>query len=194
MFKILIININLQIDIIMAQHDIFKQTFLKCLVENPFPILDIKDRNGYSGYIDFIGSSEFNTSAIQGVDYASRPFVCLKMKCYLANGCELSAYQTFFQRYTNNIELWMGTSNSKALMCTVGGMNSIQQALVRDLIINKSVDIPDSIYDYYKFRIFNDDEDYNDKSKRVVKVILDESVDLSQDWRLALVGHYDGPR
>ena len=53
----------------MIQPNLFQQTFLKYLAENPLPNLDIQDRSGFTGYIDFINSSEFNSAAVQGVDY-----------------------------------------------------------------------------------------------------------------------------
>lgn len=182
-------------------NQIFSGTFLHQLSSSPFPNLDIKQREGYSGYIDFIDSSEFNSAIVQGVDCNNRPFVCLKIKCTLDDGNFIPCYQTFFQRYTNSYHLWMGTSNTSSLIDTIGGMTEFQKDLIYNLIQNKSVDISQENYNYYKFsfELFQNWENMQRKEedkfthKKIVKIELDENIDLSQDARLVLVG-YNGDK
>lgn len=164
----------------------FESTFLYHLAETPFPTLDIGTRQGYTSYIDFIDSNEFNTPVVQGVDCHNRPFVCLKMKCTLDSGEIISTYQTYFQRYNDSNHLWVGTSNSEALFDTCGGMRENQKQFLVEILTRKEVTrVPDDMC----FCIFK----WKD-TRKIVKVELSNEIDLSDNYRLVCVGHDDSPK
>jgi hypothetical protein len=99
---------------------------------NNLPVLDLGERVGDTQYIDFIKWDEVTSSAMTGIDILNRPFVVVKFK--IDN--ETSPYmQTFFQRYTNEPQLWMGCGHAMtSLMDTTGGMKPVQQELINRVI------------------------------------------------------------
>lgn len=109
---------------------------------NHYPILDTKDRNGLTDYIDYIELSEVNDMVVRGKDKFYRPFFTIKFKVD-----ELEpAIQTFFQRYSNDSNCWMGCGNfTHNLIDTSGGTNIIQFRFLRDLIKNKTATITKEI-------------------------------------------------
>ena len=106
------------------------------------PILDIGDKRGYTDYIDFIEITDVSAPVMKGIDCFSRPFLVLKMKGKSDRGDEIDLFQTFFQRYTGDIGLWMGAGSSNhELFNTCGGMNSKHFTAIKEIIEGKTVDI-----------------------------------------------------
>ena len=110
-------------------------------IDNDVTLLDIGDKVVYSGYIDFIKWEDFNTSICKGLDISIRPFICLKM---IINNNLLC--QTFFQRYNDNFNLWMGAYAGKPdLLETVGGMRDEEKKFIIDLIKNGEAKITEDL-------------------------------------------------
>lgn len=79
------------------------------------PILDLGQKNGATGYIDFIQASDLSHSVMRGIDMNNRPFVSIKFHVRpnpnssdinVQNTKHYEAVGTFFQRYADNAELW----------------------------------------------------------------------------------------
>lgn len=80
------------------------QYIIKLLEEkNNHPKLDIGNRLGSTGYIDFITLEEVTSSIMWGLDIHRRPFIVLKL---LIDGDIV--LQTIFQRYTDKLYFWRG--------------------------------------------------------------------------------------
>jgi hypothetical protein len=103
--------------------------------------LDIEQRSGSTGYIDFINPEEVTETATSGIDCFSRNFVVLKGKIFYNNATEIEFFQTFFRRYTDNFSLYMGAGWKTPLMDTVGGMSKTQINFITNLIEQKDIDI-----------------------------------------------------
>ena len=71
-------------------------------VENP--LLDIKNRKGSTGYIDFVTMEEVTSPIMWGVASCRRHFIVLK----LLIDWKMIVLQTLFQRYTDDEYLWKG--------------------------------------------------------------------------------------
>lgn len=113
-----------------------------------FPILDIEERTGSTGYIDFIMQNEVTSNGMKGNDIHGRPFVVLDGVGIKQDGTQIPFFQTFFQRYTDS-DTWMGCGHGgNELIDTCGGMNSSQFKLLTDLINNKIID---NLNDTHKF-------------------------------------------
>lgn len=112
-----------------------KSAIFKSIMNNTnIPILDIGRRKGATDYIDFINYHEVNEPVMKGTDIYGRDFIVLKF--VIDNICGM---QTFFQRYSDSYNLWMGCGPSdKILMNTIGGVKQIQAQLIRDIINNGS--------------------------------------------------------
>mgnify|MGYP001264195569 CR=1 FL=1 len=117
----------------------FIESIMKNITTKDFPRLDTKNRKGHTDYIDYIFIEEITNPIMKGVDCYNRPFIVLK--CMIDD--EIYG-QTFFQRYTDNFNLWMGCSlyGAKPFIDTVGGMTK-HQALLLTNIINKEPTIID---------------------------------------------------
>jgi hypothetical protein len=71
------------------------------------PILDIKQREGNTGYIDFIKSDDMKYPIMKGVDIFNRPFVAMKLNTFNIETSEKNCIVgTFFQRYSDDLVNW----------------------------------------------------------------------------------------
>lgn len=103
-------------------------------------ILDIKNRMGGTGYIDFIKSKELNNNDImKGKDMHERPFFVLKATYIHNNGNVTHTISTFFQRYTSDNNLWVSCGMYMNLLHSEGGLSEKQLCFVKELIYNKEV-------------------------------------------------------
>lgn len=112
--------------------------------------LDIGDRTGGTGYIDFIEPTEFPESFRKGSDKYGRKFVTVRANIYYANGDYYETFTTLFQRYKDTEHLWMSAgklAKIKLLFETIGGANIYQLNLLYDLLKNGYVDITDEMID-----------------------------------------------
>ena len=86
---------------------------------NNLPILDLKGRRNFTGYIDFIIPDEMPYNIMKGIDYYNRPFISFKFYVtnkndFIDTNCYIG---TFFQRYTDDIyNLAFGTCGQLGLL------------------------------------------------------------------------------
>ena len=101
------------------------------------PVLDIGNRRGSTGYIDFLRLEQVTAPVMRGVDCYNRPCVVIKFKIEHPLGPTAPSImmETFFQRYPDNEKLWQGCGHATPLpFATEGGMrNDHYQALNRIL-------------------------------------------------------------
>jgi hypothetical protein len=71
------------------------------------PLLNIGDKKGYWGYIDFIREEELRqTAVVKGQDCINRPFLAIKAEFVLENGSTVPVFATLYQKYVNNKNIW----------------------------------------------------------------------------------------
>lgn len=98
-------------------------------------ILDIGDRIGHTGYIDFIQKNEVTDSVMRGVDKFGRKFLVANAEYVYENGSKVPLFFTFFQRYNDNDNLYHCCGhNGKLLFWTDGGSSTNQLKFLRDLL------------------------------------------------------------
>jgi hypothetical protein len=110
---------------------------LEKIYHRNFPVLDIGERIGPTGYIDFIPLKEITHPVMIGNDFFKRKFIIIKAIVY-----KKICVQTFFQRYSDNVDLWMGchvNGDCYNLLETVGGMKYSQALLIKDIVEGKNV-------------------------------------------------------
>ena len=105
------------------------------------PTLDVGQRVGHTGYIDFINKNELTGSYVKGIDKHGRKFVSFVATIEYKDGEKKNTFTTLFQRYTGDESVWMGASCGQQLFYTNGGANIEQLKLVHNLLSKKSVDI-----------------------------------------------------
>ncbi len=80
-------------------------SFLPIIDADNVPILDLGDRRGATGYIDFLRAEEMTHPIMRGVDVYHRPFVAIKAQT--KGECRFrEVVGVFFQRYTNDSSEW----------------------------------------------------------------------------------------
>ena len=138
---------------------------LRLIDNNKIPKIDILiDQNKYYGdYIDFFRWDDVTHPIMKGIDIYNRPFIIIKV---IIEGHIFM--QTYFQRYKDMQNLWMGCGNfTEEFMNTYGGMKMKQFEIIINLI-NSYLE-----NSYKKFKII---DDYRTREKYVNKnvAIYDE--------------------
>lgn len=111
---------------------------------------------------------------MQGIDAYRRPFLVIK--------CEIDGnkiMQTFFQRYANNTQFWMGCGHATHcyLMHTDDGMNRSQFQFLIDLVQGKKLTLQHKHIPYIDDLIGKRIIMYNEKEIKAAKII-------QYHWRL----------
>ena len=117
------------------------------------PILNIEDRTGYTGYIDFIKPTEFNDAFVKGTDRYKRKFVVFRAKIVYDNNEVATTFTTLFQRYLGDETLWMTTNIYTYLFDTSGGIDLHQLGFAFKLLTEKTVYLTEDMEK--NFRIVN---------------------------------------
>ena len=82
-------------------------------------VIDIGNRTSETEYIDFLEWDDLRSPVMRGVDCHSRPFITFRLGLQIVkeDGSEKMRYfvQTFFQRYSNYPENWVGGSTHGVL-------------------------------------------------------------------------------
>lgn len=114
---------------------------------NTFPVFDIGQRIGGTSYIDFIKDDEPQHPIMRGIDYYQRPFILIKAEIIDNNQKKWPVFETFFQRYTDDTQLWMGCGHyGDQFLDTSGGLRQDQANFLKELVTYKQVEItPDMI-------------------------------------------------
>ena len=124
-------------------------------------VLDIGERVGATGYIDFIGIKEITAPLMRGIDIHYRPFFTICADIVYDDGTCIPTFTTIFQRYTDSTILWHTAGHYRKILVTDGGMNAQQFGLFRLLIRFGFVDFNDGRDDesFEKLRLFNYEHD-----------------------------------
>jgi hypothetical protein len=117
------------------------ETITQEIYNQDCPNLDIGDRTGFTGYIDFIDTSEFVEPFNKGIDKYGRKFVSFRANIEYEDGTTKETFTTMFQRYFGREYLWVGAGRNTHLFATDGGTNLQQLQLVLKLLQEGSVDI-----------------------------------------------------
>jgi hypothetical protein len=126
-------------------------------VWNGIPVLDIGERMGATNYIDFIDPVELGDNGImRGVDIYGRAFLCIRVEvtCKEEDGHRRIhwVFQTFFQRYVPDTDLWMGAGHFiTPLMNTSGGLSEEQCILIARLVCGYRMRIIESDWEIFRF-------------------------------------------
>jgi len=116
------------------------------------PILNIGDKKGNWGYIDFINERELGKTAVmKGVDCIDRPFLVLKAEFVLESGATVPLFATLFQKYVNNKNIWQCFNYE--------GMDLLQTSYIGDgcPISDKQVALLEQLLYEKKIHLLNSD-------------------------------------
>jgi hypothetical protein len=125
---------------------------LKSIMDTDCEKLDISHRYGATSYIDFIKQSELQENVMKGKDDFDRSFIVFKAEIIYEdskfNKKKINTFTTFFQRYMDDLLLWIVCGNDGPLLFdTIRGANITQLKLLDDLLKNGFVDLrPDMNY------------------------------------------------
>ena len=139
--------------------------------------LQLGERQGLTGYLDFIQKSELGDNNImKGQDMYNRYFIVVKSYFLYKDNTHTNMFTTFFQRYDNNNTLWMSAGSLKYIMMhTDGGMSLDQFILLNDLLTNGSVDLTKELLlncNLNCYPNYNNLDDYDDDTKIPIKLVI----------------------
>jgi len=109
-----------------------------------FDILDIGDKNGSTGYLDFFRPSDLKDglSIMKGQDMSGRNFFVFKSFFEFEDGNTYENFTSFFQRYYDNELLWHCCGHyGRYIMNTEGGTSNEQFKFIFDLLTNDCVQL-----------------------------------------------------
>jgi len=160
---------------------------MKQLANNIFeigcPILDIGDREGPTGYIDFIKPQELGVENImKGKDKYNRNFIVFKSIITQLNYKPMHFFTTFFERYNNEYDVMYHTAGhyGALLFETEGGTTISQMNILYELLKNGNVELTYDQIQENKFEISkslkNNHGNIDDEIKNLVEIIKIESV------------------
>ena len=131
------------------------------LLLSDYPLLNIYDKKGLTGYIDFIHINEITNSIMTGIDCYNRPFFTLTVDLYYSDDTIISTFTTFFKRYTDSSShLWHACNSGSyiPLFNTCGGMNKKQFSFLCLLL-------QDKFYYFNRIKKENNEKEENDYLK-----------------------------
>lgn len=165
-----------------------RNNYINKLLGLDFPILDLSSRYGSTGYIDFIEPTELGLNNvmmgkdgyydIDGNYNLCRPFFVFKAELEYPNGIKKQIFTTFFQRYTDMINLWHCCSHyGPILMHTEGGASTAQIKMLYELLVSGEYKLTrDKINEfrlnYHLDNTFNHEDDEIDESKIPINIRL----------------------
>ena len=98
------------------------------------PVLNIQQRTGLTGYIDFISINEIVSPVMTGLDVFHRPFITVCANMLYDNNESVPTFTTFFQRYNDGSRIWMACGSYRTLMSSSGGMTLKQLQFLYSLL------------------------------------------------------------
>jgi hypothetical protein len=123
----------------MGLHDEYNKKIINIIEK--CPQLDLKERCGYTGYIDFILRQEISSPLTGGYDIFHRPFIVVNGTAILENDNEVPFFQTFFQRYKDDQTLWVACNG---LFEYGGGLGVYQKKALLELFEHGTVNLTDT--------------------------------------------------
>jgi hypothetical protein len=112
------------------------QRYIYEIFNYPCNVLYIENKQGSTGYIDFIKQTDtYKNTIMKGIDISNRKFIVVKAEYVYENGEIVETFSTFFQRYPTNETLWHCCGHDgRILMDTCGGMSNEQFRFLHDLL------------------------------------------------------------
>jgi hypothetical protein len=145
--------------------------YLTNIMERDYPILDVGETIGSTGYIDYIRFNDLTAPIMKGYDKYERPFFVIRAIITKSDGSTLKTMETFFQRYSDNKNLWHGCGlDGPYFLSTFGGMNIKQINFIEKLLENKKVDLTDDLMNNICFGIFI--KSYNETDPKLISIEL----------------------
>lgn len=122
-----------------------------------FDILDIGDKNGSTGYLDFFRPSALKDglSIMKGQDMSGRKFFVFKSIFEFEDGSVFENFTSFFQRYYDNKLLWHCCGHyGRYIMDTEGGTSNEQFKFIFDLLTNDCVQLDKEKCDELRLKFY----------------------------------------
>jgi len=153
----------------------FTEEQKKYVMDN-YPRLDVGNRTGGTGYIDFLKWDEVEYSVMWGIDCLDRPFIVIKGLINNQN-----VMQVFFQRYNDNLDNWNSGANwTRPFISTGGGISQEQYDFLYELITNKKNILKVEYKPEYRL--------FNNKEIQLYDYYLNNAAKVIQNaWKDALV-------
>ena len=98
------------------------------------PKLNVDDKNGITGYIDYIQPNDITGNAMNGRDFCGRFFLSFKATAFFDDGSKEKYFTTFFQRYQDNERTYHSAGHFEKLLFTTEGGAKIEQVVFLNML------------------------------------------------------------
>jgi len=155
------------------------------IMDTVCPELDIGDRRGSTGYIDFIEQKETHGSMMKGVDVCGRQFIVWKAMVMIENpngkNIIYPTFTTFFNRYSDTTSPIYHTCghHGRNLFNTEGGISLQQMEFLHKLLSTGSAELALERANELRFSYpyFNCDENVINKNGWIFKITLVDNLE-----------------
>jgi len=144
-----------------------------------FNILDIGNKNSYTGYFDFFQPSDLNKglNIMKGQDIAGRFFFVFKSIFEFEDKSTFENFTCFFQRYEDNELLWHCCGHyGHYIMNTEGGTSNEQFKFIFELFTNNYIQLDKEKCDKLRLN-FNNSKEFEIPKKYPIRVKIGTNVD-----------------
>ena len=149
-------------------------TALNEIIDNwsDLPTIDIGSRTGSTDYIDFIKPEEVSHSLMRGVDVYGRNFLTIKAEIHDSKGTIWQVFETFFQRYNDCNNIWVGCGHYGVNFMDTYSINKEQAKLLRDLVVNKSINLDPQLVECINMPLYLENKlKNNDAVPVMIKIV-----------------------
>lgn len=123
------------------------------------PTLDVGNKNGHTGYIDYIRQTDFSQNVVKGCDSFGRQFIVFRADFVSENGDTKKTFTTFFKRYSDRETLYHAAGHDGLLLFrTEGGTTVEQMQFLLDLLEKKEVVITPEMVKILRLNCYPVDE------------------------------------
>ena len=136
------------------------------IMEIPCPNLDIGDKCGSTGYIDFIKHTEIQGAMMKGIDNYGRKFIVWKAMVTIEKPNQPNTiyptFTTFFKRYQDYSSLVYHAcgNHGRNLFSTEGGINLKQMEFLHKLLSTGSCELDYEQANHFRL-LYPDNYNYN---------------------------------
>jgi hypothetical protein len=142
--------------------------YMNEIISKNYTILDIKDKNGDTDYLDFIKYTDISSPVTIGKDKFNRSFFVIRANIIKADNSTESTLETFFQRYTDCYDLWHGCGHDgHYFISTQGGIDKNQAMFLIELVEVGYVNLTEELMTNIKF-----DPYFANRSNKPIRIEL----------------------
>jgi hypothetical protein len=102
------------------------------------PILEIGNRTGATGYLDFLKIQDLPHPVMRGTDHAGRPFISVRLRSNRNQDRGQQFVVTFFQRYSDSGGRWTWGTTFPEMDLFGNVLRDTDRAAIREIVVTRN--------------------------------------------------------